>query len=133
MHIYKKKNRSEVPPSGDVELAQVEGDEPEGVDFLTSQPLPTAAPLPVPSAPPEEQNNKPTVRLTVKRVGQADESFVIDQNWSTLEFKEHSFPDAFRENKNIRMIFQGKLMEDDKTLTESGINVKKKKNENKIK
>jgi len=61
------------------------------------------------------------MKLILCRVGLPNKPVTVGYNWTTLQLKQHAFTDELAANKNVRLIFQGKLLSDDRVLTSYGI------------
>eukprot|EP00455_Lapot_gusevi_P038871 TRINITY_DN4355_c0_g5_i3.p1 TRINITY_DN4355_c0_g5~~TRINITY_DN4355_c0_g5_i3.p1 ORF type:complete len:223 (+),score=42.03 TRINITY_DN4355_c0_g5_i3:88-756(+) len=69
------------------------------------------------NVPPEEGKDY----VTIIRVGRPNTRVAVDLGWTGLQFKQHIFEEEWRERKNIRVIYQGKLLEDTSSLTSIGV------------
>mmetsp|Transcript_26257 Transcript_26257/g.36580 ORF Transcript_26257/g.36580 Transcript_26257/m.36580 type:complete len:223 (+) Transcript_26257:112-780(+) len=72
----------------------------------------------------DDMNNEPLkdpMELFILQAGRGRRKVTVSRSWTVQEFKERIFPEEVAANKNIRTIFQGKLLQDQATLEESGL------------
>mmetsp|Transcript_6037 Transcript_6037/g.14578 ORF Transcript_6037/g.14578 Transcript_6037/m.14578 type:complete len:212 (+) Transcript_6037:221-856(+) len=65
--------------------------------------------------------DKDSIEVTLLQVGLGRKSVPASPSWTVRQFKEKYFPKEVKEEKRIRIIFQGKLLQDEPTLESLGI------------
>ena len=72
--------------------------------------------------PPKPQNDDPELNklipIRIKIMGGADINIGVSESWNVGDLKERAFMESIRRGKNIRLIYQGKIMEDPQLLSE---------------
>mmetsp|Transcript_9316 Transcript_9316/g.13980 ORF Transcript_9316/g.13980 Transcript_9316/m.13980 type:complete len:222 (-) Transcript_9316:164-829(-) len=80
---------------------------------------------PVPAEDTGENKDKneasETIQLNLFQVGKSKRQVEASPSWTVSKFKEKVFPDEVKDGKNVRLIFQGKLLTDDMSLKASGL------------
>mmetsp|Transcript_18386 Transcript_18386/g.34711 ORF Transcript_18386/g.34711 Transcript_18386/m.34711 type:complete len:112 (-) Transcript_18386:579-914(-) len=69
----------------------------------------------------EGLTDKDTVEINVCQVGKGRHQVRASLAWTVAQFKRAHFRDEVKANKNVRLIFQGKLLHDENTLEEVGL------------
>jgi|NOAtaT_7_FD_contig_21_9242233_length_723_multi_8_in_0_out_0_1 hypothetical protein len=64
------------------------------------------------------------VKITVFQSGKEKLEPEVDLSWAVREVKERLFSEDLHAGKNIRIIFQGKMLTDDMILSDSGVKEK---------
>mmetsp|Transcript_6864 Transcript_6864/g.9481 ORF Transcript_6864/g.9481 Transcript_6864/m.9481 type:complete len:220 (+) Transcript_6864:170-829(+) len=68
-----------------------------------------------------QDNIKNPVELKIVQVGRGTRQIVASLSWTVTNLKEAFFDVEMKQDKNIRIIFQGKLLQDDSTLEAVGL------------
>lgn len=68
-----------------------------------------------------EMTDAGSIKFTICQVGASKHTASALPSWTIKQFKERIYYDEIQQNKNVRLIYCGKLLRDEQTLNEAGV------------